>query len=56
MLRAAIAFLIIALIAGVLGFSGVAGTSSNIAYYLAIAFLVMAVLSFVTGNFRRPTV
>lgn len=50
MLRWAITFFIIALIAGVLGLSGVAGASSNIAYYLAIGFVILFVASLIFGR------
>ena len=43
----AIAFLVLALIAGVLGASGVAGMSMDIAKWLVILFIVLAVISFV---------
>jgi len=56
MLRWAITFFIIALIAGVLGLSGVAGASSTIAYYLAVAFLVLFVISLVLGRGSAPPV
>lgn len=57
MLRWAIAFLIIALIAGVLGFGNIAGTASGIASTLFWVFVVLFVLSLlvslVTGK-RAP--
>lgn len=56
MLRWAIAFFIIALIAAVLGFSGVAGAASNIAYFLAVAFLVLFVISLIVGRGTAPPV
>ena len=43
----AIAFLVLALIAGLLGAGGVAGLSMDIAKWLVIAFVVLAVISFV---------
>lgn len=43
----AILFLILALVAGVLGASGVAGLSMEIAKWLIIIFIVLAVISFV---------
>jgi len=52
MLRAAIAFLIIALIAGALGLFRVEAVSSQIAWILFFVFLVLAVLSFLGGSFR----
>jgi uncharacterized membrane protein YtjA (UPF0391 family) len=42
----AVMFLVLALIAGVLGASGVAGLSMNIAKWLVIIFVVLAVVSF----------
>ena len=42
----AILFLVLALIAGVLGASGVAGLSMDIAKWLVIIFIVLAVVSF----------
>jgi len=54
MLHYAIVFLIVALIAGVLGFGGVAGTSAWIAQVLFGVFLVLFLVSLLTG--RRPSV
>jgi uncharacterized membrane protein YtjA (UPF0391 family) len=48
----AVTFLIIALVAGVLGFSGIAGTAVNIAWILFVVGLILAVIFFITG--RRP--
>jgi uncharacterized membrane protein YtjA (UPF0391 family) len=45
-------FLIIALVAAVLGFSGIAGTSANIAWILFVVGLIVAVVFLVLG--RRP--
>jgi len=42
----AVLFLVLALIAGVLGASGVAGLSMDIAKWLVIIFVVLAVVSF----------
>ena len=56
MLRWAVTFFIIALIAGVVGLSGVANTSSNIAYYLAVGFLILFVISLVMGRGATPPV
>lgn len=57
MLRWAMAFLIIALIAALLGFGGVAGTASSIAVTLFWVFVALFVLSLlvsvVTGR-RAP--
>jgi uncharacterized membrane protein YtjA (UPF0391 family) len=50
MLRWAIAFAIIALIAGALGFYGLADTSADIAKFLAIVFVVLFVVALVVGR------
>lgn len=54
MLRWALIFLVVALIAGVLGFGGVAGTASGIAstlfWVFVVLFLVSLVVSLVTGK------
>ena len=47
MLRAAIAFFILAIVAFVLGASGIAGLSMEIGRMLLFVFLVLAVISFV---------
>lgn len=54
MLYWAAVFLIIALVSALLGFSGIAGLSMNIAWILFIVGLVLAVIFFVAG--RRPPV
>ncbi|HTS38973.1 MAG TPA: DUF1328 domain-containing protein [Xanthobacteraceae bacterium] len=58
MLRWAIAFLIIALVAAVLGFGGIAGVAIDIAkliFYVAIVlFAIAAVVALMQG--RTPTV
>jgi uncharacterized membrane protein YtjA (UPF0391 family) len=53
MLNLAITLLVIALIAGVLGFGGIAGSFMGAAKLLFVVFLVLAVLSFVSGGMRR---
>lgn len=53
MLTWAVVFLVIAIIAGVLGFSGIAGTAVNIAWILFVVGLILAVVFFVMG--RRPS-
>ncbi len=50
----AITFLVIALIAGVLGFSGIAGTAVNIAWILFVVGLILAIVFGLLG--RRPPV
>ena len=53
MLSYAVTFLIIALIAGVLGFGVIAGTAASIAKILFIVFLVLFLVSLLRG--RRPS-
>jgi len=53
MLRLAIVFLIIALIAAFLGFGGVAALSWEGAKIIFVIFLVLAVLSFLGHGYRR---
>ena len=53
MLQLAVACLVIALIAAVLGFGGIAGSFVGVAKILFVVFLIFAVLSFVGGGFRR---
>ena len=48
----AITFFVIALIAAVLGFSGIAGTAVNIAWALAVIGIIAAIVFFALG--RRP--
>ena len=55
MLQLAIACLIIALIAAVLGFGGIAGSFVGVAKILFVVFLILAVLSFLGGGLRRGT-
>jgi uncharacterized membrane protein YtjA (UPF0391 family) len=55
MLRLAILFLVIALIAAFLGFGGVASFSWEGAQILFVVFLVLAALSFLGHGFRRGT-
>ncbi|MFA6961079.1 MAG: DUF1328 family protein [Opitutaceae bacterium] len=52
MLSWSITFLIIALIAAALGFTGIAGTAVGIAKVLFLVFLVLFVVSLLLG--RRP--
>ncbi|WP_460451529.1 DUF1328 domain-containing protein [Alsobacter sp. SYSU BS001988] len=58
MIRWAIVFLVIALVAAALGFGGVAGTAmegAKILFYVAIVlFVVSAVIGMMRG--RRPTI
>ncbi|KYH27779.1 hypothetical protein HAPAU_04480 [Halalkalicoccus paucihalophilus] len=46
MLELAILFFVLAIVAGALGAGGIAGMSMTIAKWLIIAFLVLAVVSF----------
>ncbi len=55
MLGWALTFLIIALIAGVLGFGVVAGTAASIAKILFVVFLVLFIIGLVMGR-RGPAV
>jgi uncharacterized membrane protein YtjA (UPF0391 family) len=50
----AVTFLVIALIAAVLGFSGLAGTAVNIAWILFVVGLILAVVFFVFGRRSPP--
>ena len=52
MLSWAVTFLIIGLIAAVLGFSGIAGTAVNLAWILAVIGIVLFLVFMVIG--RRP--
>jgi len=49
MIKWAIIFAIIALVAGVLGFSGIAGAAMGIAKFLFWAAVILAILFFVLG-------
>jgi uncharacterized membrane protein YtjA (UPF0391 family) len=53
MLQLAIACLVVALIAALLGFGGIAGSFVGVAKILFVVFLIIAVLSFLGGGFRR---
>ena len=55
MINWAITFLVIALIAAVLGFGGIAGTAVGIAKILFFVFLVLCVIAFVMGR-KTPSV
>jgi uncharacterized membrane protein YtjA (UPF0391 family) len=54
MLSWAVTFFIIALVAAVLGFTGIAGTAVNIAWALAVIGIILAIVFMVAG--RRPPV
>jgi uncharacterized membrane protein YtjA (UPF0391 family) len=53
MLRYAIIFFILAIIAAVFGFGGLAAGSATIAKVLLVVFLVGAVVSFLLNIFRK---
>lgn len=50
----AITFLIIAIVAAVFGFSGIAGTATNIAWILFVVGIILAIVFALTG--RRPRI
>jgi len=56
MIRAAIAFFILAIVSMLLGLGGVAGLSLEIGKILLIVFLVLAVISFLLGAFTGKKV
>ncbi len=56
MLYWSVVFLIIALIAALFGFTGVYVAAAGIAKILFFVFLVLFVLSLLTGSMRRPVV
>ncbi len=56
MLGWALTFLVLALIAGALGFGFIAGTAAEIAKVLFFVFLILLILSLITGRARSPTI
>ena len=50
MLRWSVIFFVIALVAALFGFGGIAGDAAGIARILFVAFLVIAALSFLFGR------
>jgi uncharacterized membrane protein YtjA (UPF0391 family) len=56
MLRWAIIFLVVALIAGALGLYHVSDLSANVAWILFVIFLILFVVSLIFGGVRRPPV
>jgi uncharacterized membrane protein YtjA (UPF0391 family) len=56
MLRWAILFAVLALVAGVLGFGGLAGDFSYIAKILLLIFVVLVVVSLIFGRGGSPPV
>lgn len=55
MLRLAIVFLVVALIAGFLGYGGVSNMSYEGAKIFFFIFIVLALLAFLGGRFRGST-
>lgn len=53
MLYYALMFLVVAIIAGALGFGGIAGASVGIAKILFFVFIILFLVSLVFGGFRR---
>lgn len=53
MLSWALAFFILAIIAGIFGFGGIAAGAAGIAQFLFFLFVVLLVISLLTGRFRR---
>lgn len=52
MLNYAVTFFVIAIIAALLGFTGIAGSAIDIAKVLFFVFLILAVVSFLFGRKR----
>lgn len=50
----ALTFLVIALIAAVFGFTGIAGVATNIAWILFVVGLILAIIFAVVGRSRPP--
>lgn len=53
MLHYAVVFFIIAIVAAIFGFGGIAAGAVEIGKMLFFIFLVLAVISFLFGHFRR---
>jgi uncharacterized membrane protein YtjA (UPF0391 family) len=53
MLYYSLVFLVVALIAGALGFGGIAGASVGIAKILFFVFIVLFIVSLIFGRIRR---
>jgi uncharacterized membrane protein YtjA (UPF0391 family) len=56
MLHWAVVFLVVALLAAVFGFGGIAGTAAGIAKVLFFLFLVLFIVSLLLGRTRTPVV
>lgn len=53
MLRASLAFFVVALIAAIFGYGGIAAGAADIAKILFIGFMVIAAITLVVGLVRR---
>ena len=58
MLRWALIFFVVALLAALFGFGGIAGAATGIAKILFVAFLIVAAISLIVGlaSGRRPMI
>jgi uncharacterized membrane protein YtjA (UPF0391 family) len=56
MLRYALIFLVVALVAAALGFGGIAGAASSIAVTLFYVFLIVTVIMFILGMGTRRSI
>jgi uncharacterized membrane protein YtjA (UPF0391 family) len=56
MLYYAAVFFIIAIVAAIFGFGGIVSAATGIAKVLFFIFLILFLLSLVSGSFRRPPV
>ena len=54
MLKWALIFLIVGLVAAVFGFTGIAGAATNIAWILFVVGVILAIVFFIMG--RRPSI
>lgn len=54
MLRYALIFFIVAIIAAVFGFGGISAAATDIARILFFVFIVLFLLSLITGLIKRP--
>ena len=56
MLGWALTFLVLAIVAGLLGFFALAGLAATIAKVLLFVFLILLLISFFSAGLRRPPV
>ena len=56
MLRWALIFLVVALVAALFGFGGIAGVAADIARFLFFLFLILFVVALIFGRARGPVV